>query len=174
MPLLFILWFWLGVQGEYCKNGPCSELCCCPFQKCWTDRHIDHIRLSSLKCLNRNYCLPYPLIVPSHCYIAYIQCLRIEFRPLDFFHILLHCSLLLKWIKYKIILSNLHTIPHNCHILICFFVLVLVSTPSRCRPSSSFPQCIYTRVLCLLPVSFVLSGLTSVFSHLPAFSSSFS
>jgi hypothetical protein len=32
------------LQGEYCKNGPCSKLCCCTFQKCWTNSYIDHVR----------------------------------------------------------------------------------------------------------------------------------
>ena len=47
MPPLFILRFWLGVQGEYCKNDPCSEFCRCTLQKCWTNSYIDYIRPSS-------------------------------------------------------------------------------------------------------------------------------
>ena len=35
------------------------------------------------------------------------------FRPLYFFHILLHYSLILKLIKYICFLISLHTIPHN-------------------------------------------------------------
>ena len=48
MPPLFIIRFWLGVQGEYCKNGPCSEFCQCTFQKCWTNSYIDYVHPSSL------------------------------------------------------------------------------------------------------------------------------
>jgi hypothetical protein len=43
----------------------------------------------------------------------HLQYLRKVFRPLDFFHILLVYSLILKWIKSCFSLINLHTIPHN-------------------------------------------------------------
>ena len=42
-----------------------------------------------------------------------IKCIRKVFRPLHFFHILLHYSLILKCIKSFFPLINLHTIPHN-------------------------------------------------------------
>uniref|UniRef100_A0A8C7DUJ1 Guanylate cyclase n=1 Tax=Oncorhynchus kisutch TaxID=8019 RepID=A0A8C7DUJ1_ONCKI len=42
-----------------------------------------------------------------------IQCIWKVFRPLDFFHILLRYSLILKLIKLVFSLINLHTIPHS-------------------------------------------------------------
>ena len=42
-----------------------------------------------------------------------MQCIRKVFRPLDFFHIVLLYSLILKCIKLFPPHFNLHTIPHN-------------------------------------------------------------
>uniref|UniRef100_A0A8C8CRM9 Guanylate cyclase n=1 Tax=Oncorhynchus tshawytscha TaxID=74940 RepID=A0A8C8CRM9_ONCTS len=42
-----------------------------------------------------------------------IHCIWKVFSPLDFFHILLRYSLILKWIKLFFSLINLHTIPHS-------------------------------------------------------------
>ena len=45
------------------------------------------------------------------------------FRPLDFFKILLHYSLILKWIKlFFSPLVNLHTVPHNDKAKTCFSI----------------------------------------------------
>ena len=41
----------------------------------------------------------------------HVQCIQKVFRPLHFFHILLHYSLILKWVFFPLI--NVHTIPHN-------------------------------------------------------------
>ena len=46
------------------------------------------------------------------------------FRPLDFFHILLHYSLILKLIKYIFSLINLHTIPHNDKVKILTYISI--------------------------------------------------
>ena len=45
-----------------------------------------------------------------------VQCLRKVFRPLDVFHILLHYSLTLKWIKLMFFLINLHSIQKDNHL----------------------------------------------------------
>ena len=73
MTPLFILRFWLGVQGEHCKNGPCSEFCRCTFQKCWTNSYIDYVRPSSLiNVLIEITVASYPLVVPL-CHSLYIS-----------------------------------------------------------------------------------------------------
>jgi hypothetical protein len=51
----------------------------------------------------------------QHCVLnespTHVQCIRKVFRSLDFFHILLNYSLILKWIEEKNVCINLHNIP---------------------------------------------------------------
>ena len=60
------------------------------------------------------------LVLSLHCVVpsllqlfTLMQCIQKVFRPLVFFHILLHYIVILKCIKLFFPLMNLHTIPHN-------------------------------------------------------------
>ena len=79
-----------------------------------------------------------------------IQCIRKVFRPLDFFHILLRYSLILKYIQLLFFLVYLHTIPHNdkvktgCYnfLYICYKYkkqkyLIYISIQTRCYETQS-------------------------------------
>uniref|UniRef100_A0A8C7P327 RNA helicase n=1 Tax=Oncorhynchus mykiss TaxID=8022 RepID=A0A8C7P327_ONCMY len=89
-------------------NPPVRREECLAARKKFTTSEGDHLTplyiYRTFKKVNANKLYTVPLD---------IQCIRKVFRPLDFFQILLHYSLILILIKIVVLLINLHTIPHN-------------------------------------------------------------
>ena len=66
------------------------------------------------------YSKAYRAHVGAYTCVVTSQCLQKVFTLLDFGHILLCCSLNLRWIKLKKIVTDLHKIPHNDKVKTCF------------------------------------------------------